>query len=92
MISELLLRPHGDRVALGGNSLGGAHVISVAADDPRIAAVVTQIPFNGFPRRVEGRSTGAALRLFGAMVWTPSRDDSTWSPTSRWSASQGSSR
>jgi uncharacterized protein len=58
-----------DRVALWGNSLGGAHVISVAADDPRIAAVVAQIPFNGFPRRVEGRSTAAALRLFGAVVW-----------------------
>jgi dienelactone hydrolase len=58
-----------DRVALWGNSLGGAHVISVAADDPGIAAVVAQIPFNGFPRRVEGRSTAAALRLFGAMVW-----------------------
>jgi uncharacterized protein len=58
-----------DRVALWGNSLGGAHVISVAADDPRIVAVVAQIPFNGFPRRVEGRSTGAALRLFAAIVW-----------------------
>jgi alpha-beta hydrolase superfamily lysophospholipase len=58
-----------DRVALWGNSLGGAHVISVAADDPRIAAVVAQIPFNGFPRRVEGRSTGAALRLVAAIVW-----------------------
>ena len=33
-----------DRVALWGNSLGGAHVISVAADDPRIVAVVAQIP------------------------------------------------
>jgi hypothetical protein len=31
--------------------------------------VVAQIPFNGFPRRVEGRSTAAALRLFGAIVW-----------------------
>ena len=58
-----------DRVALWGNSLGGAHVISVTAHDPRIAAVVAQIPFNGFPRQVEGRSTGAALRLFGAIVW-----------------------
>jgi uncharacterized protein len=58
-----------DRVALWGNSLGGAHVVSVAADDPRIAAVVAQIPFNGFPRRVEGRSTAAGLRLLGAIVW-----------------------
>jgi uncharacterized protein len=58
-----------DRVALWGNSLGGAHAISVAAHDPRVVAVVAQIPFNGFPRRVEGRSTGAALRLFAALVW-----------------------
>jgi uncharacterized protein len=58
-----------DRVALWGNSLGGAHAISVAAHDPRIVAVVAQIPFNGFPRRVEGRSTGAALRLFAAIIW-----------------------
>ena len=58
-----------DQVALWGNSLGGAHAISVAADDARIVAVVAQIPFNGFPRRVEGRSTGAALRLLGAILW-----------------------
>jgi uncharacterized protein len=58
-----------DQVALWGNSLGGAHAISVAADDVRIVAVVAQIPFNGFPRRVEGRSTGAALRLLGAILW-----------------------
>jgi len=35
--------------------------------------VVAQIPFNGFPRRVEGRSTAAALRLFGAIVWDGSK-------------------
>jgi dienelactone hydrolase len=58
-----------DRVALWGNSLGGAHAISVAAADPRIAAVVAQIPFNGFPRAVEGRSPGATLRLLGAILW-----------------------
>ncbi|MBN6040450.1 alpha/beta hydrolase [Amycolatopsis sp. 195334CR] len=54
-------------VVLWGNSLGGAHVISVAADDPGIAAVVAQIPFNGFPRRVAGRSTGQTLRLLAAI-------------------------
>jgi hypothetical protein len=43
-------------------------VITVAADDPRIAAVAAQIPFNGFPRRVEGRSGLATLRLLGAMI------------------------
>lgn len=57
-----------DRVALWGTSLGGGHVIAVAADDPRIAAVVAQVPFNGFPRKVEGRSSMATLRLLGAMA------------------------
>ncbi|GAA2417359.1 alpha/beta fold hydrolase [Nonomuraea africana] len=57
------------RVLLWGNSLGGAHAITVAEGDPRIAAVVAQIPFNGFPKKVEGRSTGETLRLLGAIVW-----------------------
>jgi quorum-quenching protein AidA len=57
-----------DRIALWGSSLGGGHVIVVAAEDPRIAAVVAQIPFNGFPRRVKGRSTLDTLRLFWAMT------------------------
>ena len=56
------------RIALWGTSLGGGHVIAVAADDPRLAAVVAQIPFNGFPKRVEGRSAMATLRLLGAMI------------------------
>jgi dienelactone hydrolase len=55
------------RVALWGSSLGGGHVIVVAAGDPRVAAVVAQIPFNGFPRRVEGRSTLDTLKLLWAM-------------------------
>jgi hypothetical protein len=57
-----------DRVALWGNSLGGAHVISVAADDPGIAAVVAQIPFNGFPRARDHSAT-ASLRLLAAILW-----------------------
>ncbi len=56
-----------ERIALWGTSFGGGHVIAVAADDPHIAAVVAQIPFNGFPKKVEGRSSTAALRLLGAM-------------------------
>ena len=55
------------QIALWGTSLGGGHVIAVAADDPHIAAVVAQIPFNGFPKKVEGRSSTATLRLLGAM-------------------------
>lgn len=57
-----------DRVALWGNSLGGAHAVVVAADDPELAAVVAQIPFNGFPRSVEGRSTADSLRLLAAIA------------------------
>ena len=34
-----------DRVALFGSSFSGGHVIAVAAQDPRIAAVVSQCPF-----------------------------------------------
>jgi fermentation-respiration switch protein FrsA (DUF1100 family) len=33
------------RVALWGTSLSGGHVVAVAADDPRIAAVIAQTPF-----------------------------------------------
>ncbi|MDX8031333.1 alpha/beta fold hydrolase [Lentzea sp. BCCO 10_0856] len=56
-------------VVLWGNSLGGAHVISVAAGDVDVVAVVAQIPFNGFPKRVEERSTWQTLRLLGAIGW-----------------------
>ncbi|GAA4287625.1 alpha/beta hydrolase [Georgenia daeguensis] len=57
-----------DRVALWGTSLGGGHVVTVAADDPRIAAVVAQVPFNGFPRKVEGRSARSQRALLRAMA------------------------
>ena len=33
-----------DRIALWGTSFSGGHVIAVAADDPRITAVVSQVP------------------------------------------------
>jgi uncharacterized protein len=57
-----------DRVAAWGNSLGGGHAVVLAARDPRIAAVIAQIPFNGFPKEVEGRSAKDAWRLMGAML------------------------
>ena len=34
-----------ERIALWGSSFSGGHVIAVAAQDPRIAAVVSQVPF-----------------------------------------------
>ncbi|NEW41105.1 alpha/beta hydrolase [Nocardia cyriacigeorgica] len=57
-----------DRVALWGTSLGGGHVVTAAAADPQVAAVVAQIPFNGFPKQAEGRSRKSTLALLGAMV------------------------
>ena len=56
------------RIGLWGNSLGGAHVITVAARDRGVAAVVSQIPFNGFPRRLPGRSRRSALALTAAIA------------------------
>jgi dienelactone hydrolase len=57
-----------DRIVLWGTSLGGGHVVTAAARDPRIAAVIAQVPFNGFPKRVEGRSVATTLRLLWAMT------------------------
>ncbi len=59
-----------DRIALWGSSLSGAHIVHVAAQDPRIAAVVAQVPFNGFPSKVEGRSAKETLGL----LWIAFRD------------------
>jgi pimeloyl-ACP methyl ester carboxylesterase len=56
------------RIALWGNSLGGSHVVVVASCDPKIVAVVSQVPFNGFPKRVEGRTAWQTLKLLGAIV------------------------
>jgi pimeloyl-ACP methyl ester carboxylesterase len=33
-----------DRIVLWGSSFSGGHVIAIAADDPRVAAVVSQVP------------------------------------------------
>ncbi|ATQ42734.1 alpha/beta hydrolase [Caulobacter mirabilis] len=64
-----------DRVALWGSSLGGGHVLAVAAEDPRLAAVVAQVPFNGFPKAVEGRDRAETWRLLRAALadWIGSR-------------------
>lgn len=56
------------RVALWGTSLGGGHVVTAAAEDPGIAAVIAQIPFNGFPKQAAGRSRTSTLALLSAMV------------------------
>ena len=62
------------RIALWGTSLGGGHVITAAAADPGIATAVAQIPFNGFPKHVEGHSAAATFKLLAAMVRDRIRD------------------
>ena len=46
-----------DRIALWGSSFSGGHVVWVAARDPRVAAVVSQVPHTSGPATM--RSTGA---------------------------------
>lgn len=56
-----------DRIVLWGSSFSGGHVLAVAADDPRIAAVISQAPFTdsiAALRQVPLR-TAAALTVDG---------------------------
>jgi acetyl esterase/lipase len=59
-----------ERIALWGTSFSGGHVISVAAEDPRIAAVVSQVPlidaWRGGPS--VKRPTREVLGLFRAAI------------------------
>ncbi|CAM3428447.1 alpha/beta hydrolase [Isoptericola cucumis] len=75
VVAHVRARPDvaADRVALWGSSLGGGHVLTIAAEDPGVAAVVAQVPFNGFPRRVEGRSARHTARLLGAILLDAAR-------------------
>lgn len=57
-----------ERIALWGTSFSGGHVVTLAARDPRIAAVVSQVPYLGLlrkravPDRRTLRLTATALR------------------------------
>lgn len=52
----------GARIALWGTSLGGSHVIDIAAADPRIAAVVANVPALDMYRGLRGRFRPATHR------------------------------
>ncbi len=57
------------RIALWGSSFGGGHVLAVAADDPTIAAVVSQCPFtDGIASAIEvGPVSLAKLGVLGVV-------------------------
>ena len=58
-----------DRVALWGTSLSGGHVVTAAAADPSIAAVVAQLPFMGVDvHGASPRSARVTRTLFTAAI------------------------
>lgn len=71
-VAYLRSRPdvRGEQVGLWGSSLGGGHVITIASEDARIAGVVAQVPFNGFPREPaeQGRTRKDAYALLVTAV------------------------
>ena len=60
-----------DRVALWGTSLSAGHVVTVAATDPTIAAVIAQLPFMGIDT---GRSSPRSTRVTAALFVAALRD------------------
>lgn len=54
------------RVALWGSSFSGGHVVATAAEDPKVAAVVSQAPFTDGLSAIRAGGPAAALRLVGA--------------------------
>ena len=54
-----------DRVALFGSSFSGGHVVTLGAEDSRLAAVVAQCPFSDGLATLARLGLGTALRLTG---------------------------
>ncbi len=52
-----------DRVAIFGSSFGGGHVLAVAAQDHRVAAVIAQCPFTDGIASSKTQGLGSSLRL-----------------------------
>ena len=57
-----------DRIVLWGSSFSGGHVISVAATDPRIAAVIAQAPYTDSVPVIREMPVGNLLRAVAAAV------------------------
>jgi fermentation-respiration switch protein FrsA (DUF1100 family) len=58
-----------ERVALWGTSLSAGHVVTVAAGDPRVVAVVAQLPFLGIDVHHASPRSGRVTRaLFAAAI------------------------
>lgn len=57
-----------DRIVLWGSSFSGGHVLVVAAGDPRIAAVISQVPFTDSIPALKQVPPTTALRITAAGV------------------------
>lgn len=51
-----------DRIALWGSSFSGGHVLQIGAEDSRVAAVVSQVPFTDGPATVRNLGIASNLR------------------------------
>jgi len=51
------------RIALWGSSFSGGHVVAIAAEDPGVAAVVSQAPFTDGLSAIRAGGAAAAVRL-----------------------------
>jgi dienelactone hydrolase len=56
------------RIALWGTSFSGGHVVALAAGDPEIAAVVSQVPYAGLERRTGPPRVGFLARMVSAAI------------------------
>jgi uncharacterized protein len=71
-----------DRIALWGSSFAGGHVVAVAAGDPRVAAVISQVPYAdgistliGFgPANVMRLAVAALIDQAAALLGRPQHD------------------
>ena len=57
-----------ERVATFGSSMGGGNALAAAADDPRVAAAVSQVPFLDIWRQSHRSSLRVTVRMLLAAV------------------------
>ena len=57
-----------DRVATFGSSMGGGNALAAAAEDPRVAAVVSQVPFLDIVRQAHRSSSRVVARVLLAAI------------------------
>jgi alpha-beta hydrolase superfamily lysophospholipase len=57
-----------ERVATFGSSLGGGNALAAAAEDHRVAAAISQVPFLDMPRQAHRGSPLVAARMLAAAV------------------------